>query len=125
MMKLKKVRIGIKGVKEALDDFARTAEAIERGEKVKKEKGVYFESIEGFRKALTSKRLELLHLIKEKHPKSLQELSRLAKRDIKSVITDIAILESLDLVDVERKKKGRGESTPEVHYDAIELLVAV
>ena len=125
MMKLKKVRIGIKGVKEALDDFARTAEAIERGEKVKKEKGVYFESIEGFRKALTSKRLELLHLIKEKRPKSLQELSRLAKRDIKSVITDIAILESLDLVDVERKKKGRRESTPEVHYDAIELLVAV
>ena len=124
-MKLKKVRIGIKGVKEALDDFARTAEAIERGEKVKKEKGVYFESIEGFRKALTSKRLELLHLIKEKRPKSLQELSRLAKRDIKSVITDIAILESLDLVDVERKKKGRGESTPKVHYDAIELLVAV
>src|SRR3990172_1679367 len=122
MMKLKKVRIGIKSAKEALEDFARTAEAVERGEK---EKGVYFESIEGFRKALTPKRLELLHLIKEKHPKSLQELSRLAKRDIKSVITDIAILESLDLVDVERKKKGRGESTPGVHYDAIELLVAV
>ncbi len=125
MMKLKKVRIGIKSVKGALDDFARTAEAIERGEKVKKEKGVYFESIEGFRKALTTKRIELLHLIKENHPKSLQELSRLAKRDIKSVITDIEILESLDLVDVERKTKGRGESTPEVHYDAIELLVAV
>ena len=50
--------------------------------------------------------------------------SRLAKRDIKSIVTDIKILESLDLVDVERKK-GRGESTPEVHYDAIELLVAV
>ena len=125
MMKLKKVRIGIKSVKGALEDFARTAEAIERGEKVKKEKGVYFESIEGFRKALTTKRIELLHLIKENHPKSLQELSRLAKRDIKSVITDIEILESLDLVDVERKTKGRGESTPEVHYDAIELLVAV
>ena len=124
-MKLKKVRIGIKSVKGALEDFARTAEAIERGEKVKKEKGVYFESIEGFRKALTTKRIELLHLIKENHPKSLQELSRLAKRDIKSVITDIEILESLDLVDVERKTKGRGESTPEVHYDAIELLVAV
>ena len=125
MMKLKKVRIGIKSAKEALEDFARTAEAVERGEKVKKEKGVYFESIEGFRKALTPKRLELLHLIKEKHPKSLQELSRLAKRDIKSIVTDIEILESLDLVEVERKKKGRGESTPEVHYDAIELLVAV
>jgi len=124
-MKVKKVKIGIKSVREALKDFVAAGTAIERGEKVKKEKGVYFESIEGFRKALTPKRLELLHLIKEKHPKSLQELSRLAKRDIKSIVTDIKILESLDLVDVERKKKGRGESTPEVHYDAIELLVAV
>jgi len=124
-MKVKKVKIGIKSVREALKDFVAAGTAIERGEKVKKEKGVYFESIEGFRKALTPKRLELLHLIKEKHPKSLQELSRLAKRDIKSIVTDIEILESLDLVDVERKKKGRGESTPEVHYDAIELLVAV
>ena len=124
-MKVKKVKIGIKRVREALKDFVAAGTAIERGEKVKKEKGVYFENIEGFRKALTPKRLELLHLIKEKHPKSLQELSRLAKRDIKSIVTDIKILESLDLVDVERKKKGRGESTPEVHYDAIELLVAV
>ena len=124
-MKVKKVKIGIKSVREGLKDFVAAGTAIERGEKVKKEKGVYFESIEGFRKALTPKRLELLHLIKEKHPKSLQELSRIAKRDIKSIVTDIEILESLDLVDVERKKKGRGESTPEVHYDAIELLVAV
>lgn len=124
-MKVKKVKIGIKSVREALKDFVAAGTAIERGEKVKKEKGVYFESIEGFRKALTPKRLELLHLIKEKHPKSLQELSRIAKRDIKSIVTDIKILESLDLVDVERKIKGRGESTPEVHYDAIELLVAV
>ena len=124
-MKVKKVKIGIKSVREALKDFVVAGTAIERGEKAKKEKGVYFESIEGFRKALTPRRLELLHLIKEKHPKSLQELSRLAKRDIKSIVTDIEILESLDLVDVERKKKGRGESTPEVHYDAIELLVAV
>ena len=105
-MKVKKVKIGIKSVREALKDFVAAGTAIERGEKVKKEKGVYFESIEGFRKALTPRRLELLHLIKEKHPKSLQELSRLAKRDIKSIVTDIEILESLDLVDVERKKRA-------------------
>jgi len=33
--------------------------------------------------------------------------SRLAKRDIKSIVTDIKILESLDLVDVERGKRPR------------------
>ena len=105
-MRVKRVKIGIKSVKEVLKDFVKTGEAIERGEKVKKEKGVYFESIEGFRKALTPKRLELLHLIKEKHPKSLQELARLADRDMKSIITDVEILEELDLIDMKRKKKG-------------------
>ena len=63
---------------------------VERGEKVKPEKGLYFESIEGFRKALTTKRLGLLHLIREKQPGSIQELTRLSKRNIKSVATDIA-----------------------------------
>src|SRR3972149_1997272 len=124
-MRLKRVKIGIKSVKDVLEDFVKTGEAIERGKKIKKEKGVYFESIEGFRKALTPKRLELLHLIKEKHPKSLQELARLANRDMKSIVTDIDILEGLDLIDMNRKKEGRRESIPTVEYDRIELEIAV
>ncbi|MEK7313696.1 MAG: hypothetical protein AAB210_02225 [Deltaproteobacteria bacterium] len=124
-MKVRKVRIGIKSVKEVLEDFVKAGEAIERGEKVKKEKGVYFESIEGFRKALTTKRLELLRLIKEKHPESLQELARLAKRDMKAIVTDIEILEELGLVDMKRKKTGRKLSTPTVGYDMIDLQIAV
>jgi hypothetical protein len=39
-MKVKRVKIGIKGVKDVLEDFVKTGEAIERGEQVKKEKGV-------------------------------------------------------------------------------------
>lgn len=66
-----------------------------------------------------------MHLIKEKHPKSLQERSRLANRDIKSIVTDIEILEGLDLIDMKRRKEGRRKSEPTVSYDAIELLVAV
>ena len=124
-MKVKRVKIGIKSVKEVLEDFVKTGEAIERGERVKKEKGIYFESIEGFRKALTPKRLALLTLIKEKHPMSLQELARLASRDMKSIVTDIEILEGLDLVAINRKKKGRRESIPTVEYDRIDLEIAV
>ncbi|MBI3813832.1 MAG: hypothetical protein HY279_05110, partial [Nitrospinae bacterium] len=98
---------------------------IERGEKVKSEKGLYFESIEGFRKALTPKRLELLHIIKEKQPESLQELARLVKRDMKSIVTDIKILEGLDLIDMRRKKEGRKESIPTIDYERIDLQIAV
>src|SRR3990167_2800515 len=124
-MRVKRVKIGIKSVKEVLEDFVKTGEAIERGEGVKKEKGTYFESVEGFRKALTPKRLELLHLIKEKHPESLQELAWLAKRDMKSIVTDIKILESLDLIDMKRRKEGRRESVPTIDYERIDLQIAV
>ena len=100
-------------------------EAIERGEEVKREKAIYFESIEGFRKALTPKRLELLHLIREKQPGSIQELTRLSKRNIKSVATDITLLEELGLIDMKRKKEGRRESIPVVNYNKINLEIAV
>lgn len=124
-MRVKKVKIGIKSVREMLEDFVKTGKAIERGEKVKKETGIYFENIEAFRKALTPKRLELLHLIKEGRARSLQELSRLARRNIKNVMLDVELLENLGLIEVGRKKVGRKEVTPRVEYDAIELMIAV
>lgn len=124
-MRVKRIKVGIKGVKAALDDFVATGEAITRGEKVKREVGIYFESIEAFRKALTPKRLELLHLIKERHPKSLQELSRLAHRDMKNIATDVELLMRLGLIEIERKGVGRKEIASHVKYDAIELMIAV
>ncbi|MEK6545770.1 MAG: hypothetical protein AABZ28_04495 [Nitrospinota bacterium] len=124
-MRVKRVKIGIKNLEDFLEDAKETMKKIERGEKVKPEKGLYFESIEGFRKALTTKRLELLHIIKEKQPESLQELSRLTKRDMKSIVTDIKILESLDLIDMRRRKEGRRESTPTIDYERIDLQIAV
>lgn len=124
-MRVKRVKIGVKRLEDFLEDAKKTMKKIERGEKVKTEKGLYFESIEGFRKALTPKRLELLHIIKEKQPESLQELSRLANRDMKSIITDIKILEGLDLIDMRRKKEGRRESIPTIDYERIDLQIAV
>lgn len=58
----RRVKIGTKSVKEALADFVKTGEAIEKGKKVKKEEGIYFENIEGFKKAFTPKRLEITAL---------------------------------------------------------------
>ena len=124
-MKVKKIKIGIKSVKAVLEDFASTAEAIEKREKVKSEKAIYFESIEGFRKALTVKRLELLHIIKEMHPKSINELARFAGRDVKSVATDVKILESLDLIDMKKTVGSGNKSMPTVEYGKIGLEIAV
>ena len=124
-MKIKKVQIGIKGVKQALNDFVRAGAAIERGEKVKREVGIYFENIAAFRKALTPKRLELLHLIKTRRPKSLQEIARFARRNVKNIATDIDLLTQLGLIETAKSKTGRKEITSQVDYDAIELRIAV
>jgi predicted transcriptional regulator len=124
-VRVKSVKIGIKSLENVLEDTKEVMKKLERGEKVKPEKGLYFESIEGFRKALTPKRLELLHLIREKQPGSIQELTRLSKRNIKSVATDITLLEELGLIDMKRKKEGRRESTPVVNYNKINLEIAV
>lgn len=121
----KKVNVGIKQTKEVLEDFVKAGKAIEEGKEVKKEVGIYFENIEVFRKALTPKRLELVHLIRENKPQSIQELSRIAQRDIKNVLNDMRLLSDLGLVEIRKKDKGRKENTPYVNYNIIELKIAV
>jgi len=82
-MKVKKVEIGIKGLKESLGDFAKAWKKLEAGEKVKKHKGVYFESIDAMRTVLTDKRLNLLKAIKDYKPESIYELAKILDRDLK------------------------------------------
>lgn len=121
-MRIKKIKIGIKDLKTALEDFVKTGEAIERGEKVKKESGVYFTSFEAFRKVLTPKRLELLHTIKTRKPSSIHELARMAKRDVKNVADDVKYLEQIGLIE----KKATDHKTALVtKYDRIALEIAV
>lgn len=121
-MRVKKIKIGIKDLKTALEDFVKTGEAIERGEKVKKESGVYFTSFEAFRKVLTPKRLELLHTIKTRKPSSIRELARMAKRDVKNVADDVKYLEQIGLIE---KKETNHKTAPVTKYDRIALEIAV
>lgn len=121
-MRVKKIKIGIKDVKTALKEFAEKAEAIKRGETVKKETGVYFTSFEAFRKILTPRRLELLHIIKTRKPSSINELARMAKRDIKNIAEDVKYLERIGLIE---KKETDNKTAPVTKYDRIELEIAV
>lgn len=123
-MKIKKIQIGIKDLKSMLDDFVKTGEAIERGEKLKRVKGpeVYFTSFEALRKVLTPKRLELLHIIKMKKPPSINELARMAKRDLKNVSDDVTYLEQVGLIE---RKKTANRTAPIVTYDKLSFEMAV
>jgi predicted transcriptional regulator len=105
-----------------MGDFVRTAQAVERGEKVKKATGVYFTSLEAFRKVLTVRRMDLLHLIKVAKPASLHELARLAQRNIKNVSDDVKYLSQVGLVEVKESEK---KILAHVNYDTILLEIAV
>lgn len=121
-MKVKNVNIGIKSVEVALNDFVTTGEAIERGEKVKPYKGIYFTNLDAFRKVLTPKRLELLHIIKTEHPESITHLARLAGRDVTNVADDVKYLSEIGLVEMKKIKRAH---IPTVNYDAINLKIAI
>jgi predicted transcriptional regulator len=124
-MKLKKIDIGIKGLKESLNDFSETWKKLEAGKKVKKEEGIYFDSIDTMRAALTNKRLQILKTIRELKPQSVYELARLLGRDIKNVNQDLKLLSEIGLVTLEKTKTDKKRIIPHVDYGKILLEIPV
>jgi len=124
-MKIKRLSIGIKSVDEVMTDFARAAKALERGERVSKQEGLYFTDLRAFRRAITDQRLAVLRAIKANAPESVYELAKILKRDVKNVSSDLAILGELGLVELKKTKTPRGKVKPTVAYDAINLDIAV
>jgi predicted transcriptional regulator len=121
-MKTKKIKIGIKDLNTALDDFVATGEALAHGEKVKEETGIYFTSMEAFRKAITPRRMELLHIIKTARPASINQLAALANRNIKNVAEDVKLLSQVGLLET---KEINNRLKPQVNYEEIDLRIAV
>jgi predicted transcriptional regulator len=121
-MKVRKIKVGIKSTRSILDDFVKMGEALERGEKVKKETGTYFTSLEAFRKALTPKRMELLHIVKTEQPSSINELARMAKRDVKNVADDVKYLQQIGLIE---KRETKSRTAPVVTYEKLMLEISV
>ena len=122
---MKTKRIRIKAKEEFFADLISVAEALDRGDKVKHRRGEYFESLEAVRNVLTEKRLALWRMIRDRHPGSVLELSKLAQRDFKSVHRDIAVLVSFGLVGLVKGKGKRGDvQRPISLVDALMLEVA-
>ena len=124
-MKVKNIKIAIKSTEEFLEEAKSTMKKITAGGKVSIKKGIYFENLDAMRKALTPKRLQLLHTIKEKRPQSVYELAKFVNRDLKNVTQDLAFLERLGLVGLKKTKDKRAKTTPSVEYDKILLEIAV
>ncbi len=81
-MKVKNVTIGIKSVKGILSEAGDVMERLERGERVsKKRPGIYFDTLETMRKAITEERVRIIKVVRERQPASIYELAKMLHRE--------------------------------------------
>jgi predicted transcriptional regulator len=121
-MKIKRVKIEIRSLDNALKEAGEVFEKLSKGETVQKKTAIYFNNLKEMRKVLTEKRLELLKAIKDKKPASVYELAKMVNRDIKNVLQDLSYLQELGLVEI---TETRDKKIPHVGYDKIALEVAI
>jgi predicted transcriptional regulator len=128
-IKAKNITIGIKTLEEGIHEIAEAFESYQAGGSAKPHSGVYFENLDAFRRILTEKRLELLHIVKREKPDTIHHLARLVGRDVKNVSDDLKHLAELGLVTMDRHATAGGQinapRSPRVSYDKICLEIAI
>ena len=97
--------------------------AVARGERRTRpgEPKVWFTSTESFAKILSARNRELLRVIAERAPGSLEELAKLTGRAKSNLSRTLRTMEQYGLVHLSRDARGR--LAPSVVYDRVELDV--
>lgn len=122
-MKSNYLKIGIKSVEQSLAEAGEMMKSIMRGEDVHAKVPEYnFTSFEAFRKALPVQRFNLLKVIRDGQPESLQELAAVTGRDLKNVSEDLKVLVEMGLVELVRRNRTK---QPHLVYDGIQLEIAI
>jgi predicted transcriptional regulator len=121
-MKVKKIKIEIKKLNDALYEAGEVFDRLSKGEYVKEKQAIYFSNLKEMRKVLTEKRLQLLKTIKDKKPESVYQLAKLVNRDIKNVLEDLSYLHELDFVEI-RETKNR--KVPHLVCDKIAVEIKI
>jgi predicted transcriptional regulator len=128
-IKAKKITIGIKTLEEGISEIAEAYESYQAGGSSKPHHGIYFENLDAFRKILTEKRLELLHVVKREKPDTIHQLARLVGRNVKNVSDDLKHLAELGLVTMDKRAVAGDQinapRAPRVSYDKICLEIAI
>lgn len=82
--------------------------------------------IELLRKLFSSEKTRILYIIKNKNPSSIYQLSKLLKRDFKSVYQDLKVLERFGFLEFYSEKNGKKESLkPVLLADEVHLVMAI
>jgi predicted transcriptional regulator len=122
---MKAMKINIIPKAELNSKLRKAASNFDSGKSVKPIKGTCFESMKAVRKFLTDNRLNVWRTIRDKKPSSITALSKLLKRDFKTVHSDVMILEAIGLVSIKKEKGQRGDvQVPVSQFDELVLAVA-
>ena len=125
-MKVKNIKIGIKGLDDGLEDFKKAIRAARSGHAPRKlDDRIDFVSVEAMQSVLTPRRLELLQAIRVKKPGSIYELAHMVKRDLKNVQDDVSLLHRIGLLSLSRTRKARRSVVPRVDYDSLQLRIPI
>ena len=85
-----------------------------------------FGGLSVLRQLLSNEKARILHVIKSKKPGSIYELSKILKRDFKSVNEDIKLLDKFGFIDLISEKTGKRERLkPIVVVDSININLKV
>ena len=106
---MKTLKIQIKDKTEFKSDLIKAARLLDRGQRVKTQKGMYFESLEAVRNILTEKRLNVWRAIRDQKPNSILELSKILKRGFRVVHSDVELLEIVGLIALKEEAGTRGK----------------
>jgi predicted transcriptional regulator len=125
-MRVKHLNLRVEPKEKFFDRVGRKLAAADRGQAPENpQESLSFESLEAFRKILTPKRMELVRLIRHEKPSSIYELAKLARRDIKNIREDLALLKNLGLVELVNDRRIRAVVIPRVKYDELKIAIAI
>jgi len=85
-----------------------------------------FEGLSALRQLLNNEKARMLHVIKTQEPKSIYELAKKLKRNFKSVVEDIKLLERFGFIElVEEKTKNRVRHKPEIAVNEVIIKMSI
>lgn len=128
-IKIKTVNVKIQSEDEFKEGLRKQLSQIDRGILPKKAvTQTSFSSIDALKKVFTEKRLELMHCIRKKKPKSIYELAMLLNRDVNNVKKDVQRLEELGFIETiseKRQKSQRKSTTLQINFDRIDVSISI
>lgn len=119
-MAIKKVKVTIRSLEDSFKESKKVAREMDKGIFKKRIPQLNFANFDIYIKTFTPERMSLLRTIGLKNPRTISELAKMTKRDLKSVHSDIKLLKTYDLIKLKKTNSGL---MPISAYDEIELRI--